>query len=142
MRFWDTSALIPLIVDEPTTPAMRHVLAQDDEVVVWMLTSVELLSTLGRLGRISTDLADLLPSVRTEVMDLCARLVRVTHIEGVRRHAERLVGVHPLPAADAMQLGAALIASGERPETLDFVTLDQPLARAARLEGFRVFSGG
>ena len=35
-----------------------------------------------------------------------------------------------------MQIGAALLASGDRPETLDFVTLDQPLARAARL-GFR-----
>jgi hypothetical protein len=37
-----------------------------------------------------------------------------------------------------MQLGAALIASGDRPETLDFVTLDRALARSAQLEGFRV----
>jgi hypothetical protein len=39
-----------------------------------------------------------------------------------------------------MQIGAALIASG-RPAAR-FVTSIQPLARAARLEGFRVFSGG
>jgi hypothetical protein len=37
-----------------------------------------------------------------------------------------------------MQLGAALIASGDRPETLPMVTLDRNLARAAQLEGFRV----
>ena len=37
-----------------------------------------------------------------------------------------------------MQLGAALIASGDRPETLDFVNLDKPLGRCAQLEGFRV----
>ena len=141
MKFWDTSALVPLIVDEPTTPAMRHVLARDRDVVVWMLTSVELLSTLGRLGRMSAGLADLLPGARLGAMDLFGRWVAVTHVEAVRRLAERLVGVHPLTAADAMQLGAALIASGDRPETLDFVTLDQALARCARLEGFRVVTG-
>jgi hypothetical protein len=48
------------------------------------------------------------------------------------------VGVHPLSAADAMQLGAAMLAADDRPETLDLVTLDQTLARCARLEGFRV----
>ena len=63
------------------------------------------------------------------------------HVEGVRRRAERLVGVHPLSAADAMQLGAAILASGDRPETLEFVTLDQALGRSAQLEGFRVISG-
>jgi predicted nucleic acid-binding protein len=138
VRFWDTSALVPLIVDEPTTPALQRLLSSDRDVVVWMLTSVELLSTLGRLGRMTPDLADLLPGARLEVMDLFSRWAAVTHLEGVRRRAERLVGVHPLAAADAMQLGAALLASGDRPETLDFVTLDEPLARAARLEGFRV----
>jgi hypothetical protein len=48
------------------------------------------------------------------------------------------VGVHPLSAADALQIGAALLTAGDRPETLEFVTLDRVLARAAQLEGFRV----
>ena len=141
MKFWDTSALVPLIVDEPATPVMRGILARDRDVVVWMLTSVELLSTLGRLGRASGEaLSDVLPGARLDAMDLFKRWVAVTHVEGVRRRAERLVGVHPLSAADAMQLGAALLVSGDRPETLDFVTLDQPLGRSAQLEGFRVIS--
>ena len=138
MKFWDTSALIPLIVDEPATPDVSRLLADDHDVVVWMLTSVELLSTLGRLGRAVPDLADLLPGVRLDALDLFRQWAAVTHVEGVRRRAERLVGVHPLTAADAMQLGAALLASGDRPETLDFVTLDRPLGRCAQLEGFRV----
>jgi len=141
VKFWDTSALVPLIVDEPATPVMRGILARDRDVVVWMLTSVELLSTLGRLGRASGEaLSDVLPGARLDAMDLFKRWVAVTHVEGVRRRAERLVGVHPLSAADAMQLGAALLVSGDRPETLDFVTLDQPLGRSAQLEGFRVIS--
>jgi len=138
VKFWDTSALVPLIIDEPATPAMRALVRQDRDVFVWMLTGVELLSTLGRLGRASAGLADLLPGIRYDATALFAQWAAVTHVEGVRRRAERLVGVHPLSAADAMQLGAALLASDDRPETLDFVTLDRALASAARLEGFRV----
>jgi uncharacterized protein len=138
LKFWDTSALVPLIVDEPATDQIHRLLEEDPDVLVWMLTSVELLSTLGRLGRATPELADLLPGVRLDAMDLFRKWAAVTHIEGVRRRAERLVGVHPLTAADAMQLGAALLASGDRPETLGFVTLDQALGRAAQLEGFRV----
>jgi uncharacterized protein len=138
VKFWDTSALVPLIVDEPATETMRRLISRDRDVIVWMLTGVELLSTLGRLGRAAPELMDVLPGVRLEAMDLFKRWATVTHVEGVRRRAERLVGVHPLAAADAMQLGAALIASGDRPETLDFVTLDRHLGRCAQLEGFRV----
>jgi predicted nucleic acid-binding protein len=138
VKFWDTSALIPLIVDESTTADMRRLLGEDRDVVVWMLTSVELLSSLGRLGRTAPELADVLPGARLDALELFRRWVAVTHVEGVKRRAERLVGVHPVTAADAMQLGAALLASGDRPETLDFVTLDQALGRCAQLEGFRV----
>jgi predicted nucleic acid-binding protein len=129
-----------VLIEEPSTPRMRELLAADPDVVVWMLTGVELLSVLGRLGRVTPDLADLLPGVRLDAMDLFKVWASVTHVEGVRRRAERLVGVHPLSAADAMQLGAALLASGDRPETLPIVTLDRTLARAAQLEGFRVLA--
>lgn len=138
MKFWDTSALVPLVVDEPTTPAIRDLLSRDRDVVVWMLTGVELLSMLGRLGRIAPELGDVLPGIRLDAIDVFRRWTTVTHVEGVLRRAERLVGVHPLSAADAMQLGAALIAAGDRAETLSLVTLDRNLARAAQLEGFRV----
>jgi predicted nucleic acid-binding protein len=140
VKFWDTSAIVPLLIDEPATEAMRGVLARDPDAIVWMLTSVELLSVLGRLGRMTDELADILPAARLDALDLFKRCMAVTHIESVQRRAERLVGVHPLAAADAMQLGAALIAAGDRPETLDFVTLDQQLARCAQLEGFRTIS--
>ncbi len=141
MKFWDTSALVPLIVDEPSTPAMRGILSQDRDVLVWMLTGVELLSTLGRLGRAAPELEDVIPGVRLDARDLFRRWAAVTHVEGVVRRAERLVGVHPLSAADAMQLGAALVAAVDRPDTLAFVTLDRNLARAAQLEGFHVLAG-
>lgn len=138
MKFWDTSALVPLVVDEPATTTVRQILSRDHDLVVWMLTSVELLSAFGRLGRQATGLEDVVPGLRADAIGLVARCATVTDIDGVRRRAERLVGVHPLAAADAMQLAAALVASGDRPERLEFVTLDTQLARCAQLEGFRV----
>ena len=138
MKFWDTSALVPLVIDEPGTEPMRRLLAADPAIVVWALSGVEMLSALGQLGRSANGLEDLLPSLRQDVLAQFTRCASVTDVDGVRRRAERLVGVHPLTAADAMQIGAALVAASDRPETLEFVTLDRVLARAAQLEGFRV----
>jgi predicted nucleic acid-binding protein len=141
VKFWDSSALVPLFVDEPTTDSIRALMAEDTEVAVWLFTVVELLSAIGRLDRQSTGLDDLIAGVRTDIRDREAEWTLVTHVEAVRRRAERLVGLHPLTAADAMQLAAAQVLSNDRPDTLPFVTLDTVLARAARLEGFRVLTG-
>ena len=59
-------------------------------------------------------------------------------IDAVKRLAERLVETHPLRAAHALQIGAALVAAESEPETLEFVTLDRRQAEAAEREGFRV----
>ena len=138
MRYWDSSALVPLFFDEPTSEAMARLVADDPDVVVWLLTSVELLSMIARVERSSQGLEDLLSGVRREVLERIRRCNAVTLVDAVRQRAERLVSVHALTAADALQLAAALVVSREQPETLEFVTLDKVLARAARLEGFHV----
>lgn len=140
MKFWDTSALVPLLVDEAATTEVRQMFVSDPEVVIWMLTSVELLSAIGRLGRRAAGIDDLVPALRSEALELVSRCAVVCEVEGVRRRAERLVGVHPIAAADAMQIGAALVACEDRPERLEIVTLDAQLARCAQLEGFRVIA--
>lgn len=138
MKFWDSSALVPLYVDEPATASLRGLLRDDPVVVVWMTSSVEILSAIAHLRRNSKGLDDVLHAVRLEVLARWSQWSAVTHADAVRKRAERLVALHPIAAADAMQLGAALVACGGRPETLDFVTLDARLATAAELEGFRV----
>jgi hypothetical protein len=138
VKFWDSSAIVPLHVDEPATERLRQLLRSDPNVVVWMLSSVEVLSAIARHRRRSKWADDLLHAARLEVLERWPQWSAVTHVEAVRRRAERLVAVHPLTAADALQLAAALVASGDRPDTLDFVTLDARLATAARIEGFRV----
>jgi hypothetical protein len=66
------------------------------------------------------------------------RWSEITAIDPVRRHAERIIETHPLRAADALQLGAALVAAEDDPAALEFVTLDRQQALAAEREGFRV----
>jgi predicted nucleic acid-binding protein len=138
MRFWDSSALVPLFFDEPASEAMARLVADDPDVVVWMLTSVELLSMVARMERSSEGLEGLLAGVRRDALDRVRCCHQVTLLDAVRQRAERLVSVHALTAADALQLAAALVVSREQPETIEFVTLDKVLARAARLEGFPV----
>ena len=56
----------------------------------------------------------------------------------IRESARRLLRVHPLRAADALQLAAALVAAERRPSTLAFVTCDGRLHDAAAKEGFLI----
>ena len=138
MRFWDTSALIPLFVAERATPQMERRFREDPDVVVWTLTRVELLSALARRRRAEPTAGRRLAAARREVLTAWDHWSEVTALEVVRRHAERIVETHPLKAADALQVGAALVAAEDSPATLEFVTLDRNLAVAAEREGFRV----
>lgn len=60
----------------------------------------------------------------------------------IRDAANRFLRVHPLRAADALQLAAAFVAAERRPSTLQMITLDERLAEAARKEGFVVIEIG
>jgi uncharacterized protein with PIN domain len=48
VKFWDTSALVPLFADEAMTSAVRDILSLDSKVIVWSLTRVELASAMWR----------------------------------------------------------------------------------------------
>ena len=64
--------------------------------------------------------------------------MRIRPSERVRQRALRLLRVHPLRAADALQLAAALVAASEEPADLELVSSDARLSAAARQEGFVV----
>ena len=136
MRFWDSSGVLPLFIAERSSRLVREWYNADSEVTVWALTRLEMLSAFSRRIRMQPEkLADF-NRERATALRACQEWTEVTALETVRAHAERLVQLHPLKAADAMQLGAAIVAADAEP--LDFVTLDARLADAARKEGFRV----
>ena len=138
MIFWDTSSVIPLIVDEPTTAPLHDVLKQDSDMVVWWGTSVECASALARLGREGLVPDRDVDRARDLLQTLTSSWTEVLPTDSVREHAGRILLRHPLRAADALQIGAAMVWAEDRPRGHPFCTLDARLAEGARLEGFRV----
>lgn len=138
MRFWDASALVPLCCTQPATARVEQLARDDAAMVVWWATPVEVASAFGRLrgeGRLSSD--DLLQT--GSVLDaLRGSWSEILPSDVVRERAERLIRAHPLRAADALQLAAALIWVSDRPGGEVMVTLDDRLGEAARQEGFVV----
>jgi len=75
-------------------------------------------------------------------LDLLVASVDIVAPSGsLRDRASHLVAVHPLRAAVALQLAAAIVSSDTTPHGDGFVTLDDRLSRAARAEGFTVLPG-
>ena len=110
-------------------------------MVVWWATEVECSSALARLGRegYATRSAVI---ARRRLDAFRVRWNEVDPSDAVRRLARRLLDVHTLRAADALQLAAALQAAEESPEKLSFISLDDRLTDAARREGFSVVDLG
>ena len=51
MRFWDSSAVAPLLVEQATTAAARGWADEDPDLAIWTLTPVEICSAVHRLVR-------------------------------------------------------------------------------------------
>ncbi|HEY4943757.1 MAG TPA: type II toxin-antitoxin system VapC family toxin [Rhizomicrobium sp.] len=138
MKFWDTSALVPLLVNEISTQAMTSLYFSDARRAVWWATPVECISALNRRLRLrQTDRAQY-DVARARLSGMREDWTETPPTEEVRIQAERLLQVYPLRAADAFQLAAALISSEGAFEPLAFVCLDDRLSEAARGEGFIV----
>jgi uncharacterized protein len=137
VKFWDSSAILPLLLDERTSASVAAVYEDDERQIVWCLTEVEAVSALARRERQGGRPVDV-ERARTTLKILSERWEEVTSVESVRTRAIRLLGTHGLRAADALQLAAALVFCDERTESLPFVCLDDRLAEAARKEMFPV----
>lgn len=126
---------MPLLVNESATRTVRSLLADDPEIVVWWGTVVECMSALTRIGRESTH--NIAPSV-TVLRELSESFLEVRPTAPVREDAIRLLGLHSLRAADALQLSAALAWRSNSPDGAELVALDDRLRRAATSHGFSV----
>jgi predicted nucleic acid-binding protein len=138
LKFWDSSAVVPLLVAEASTGPMQRIAEADPVMSVWWATELECASALARLER-EAALTDAATQTAFERLDrLAAAWSEVQPVAAVRGVARRLLRVHTLRTADAMQLAAATILGEGRPSSLEIVTLDHQLAAAARREGFSV----
>jgi len=134
MRFWDASALVPLLIDQPATETARRLLAEDDAIVTWWGSVVECWSAFARLRRDRVITVAEEEAARASLEDLQECWREVQPVEEVRAQAARLLRLHPLRALGAFQLSAAVLWAGS-PPTGRIVTFDHRLHEAARLEG-------
>jgi predicted nucleic acid-binding protein len=139
LRYWDASAVMALLVEETGSPLALGWLREDPEVCTWGLTRVEVTSAIERCAREEgsavsrrtlLERAERLHDAMTEVID----------VHAVRSRAMALLARHALRAADAAQLGAALLVAEGEPRSLPFVCFDRRLTEAASREGFPVLS--
>lgn len=142
MRFWDSSALVPLIVEEEASRWCRDLRRSDPRVAIWTLTRTEVVASLRRRERSGEIRArEVAASLRR--LDLLEReCEEVEDVPAVRFRAEAVLARHPLRAADSLQLGAALLLVDDKPRRRSFVTADRILAAAADAEGFEVLVPG
>ena len=138
MKFWDSSAIIPLCVKERASEVVKYLIKGDEDVVVWWTTRNECISALCRRWREGALSSSDEALARAVLSVLVAAWSEVQPTDGVRVRAERLLSIHPLKAADAFQLAAALVWAHEMPRGLDLVCLDQNLREAAVKEGFSI----
>jgi uncharacterized protein len=134
MKFWDASALVPLCVDEPDSPRVNTLLEEDRAMVVWWGSVVECWSAFARLRREGLFSVDDEERARGLLQTLQESWIELLPSEDVRAHAGRLLRVHPVRSADALQLAAALVWAGSPPSG-EIVAFDRRLQEAARLEG-------
>jgi predicted nucleic acid-binding protein len=140
--FWDSSAIVPLLVTEPRSQAIERLLSGDDQPVVWWATPVECQSALRRRHRESPWPSAQLAAATERLRVVAQHVDTVAPSDELRSRAGRLLASHPLRAADALQLAAALLWCEEQPHGEGFVTLDERLADAAANEGFTVHHPG
>ncbi|MGC8491395.1 MAG: type II toxin-antitoxin system VapC family toxin [Syntrophobacteraceae bacterium] len=138
MKFWDSSAIVPLLFKEEKTEYCFNVANDDPRMLIWCLSRVEVVSAMCRRAREGRIGAEEFAEAKKRLAIIMSRADEVTSVARVRARALRLLEVHSLRGADACQLGAALVGSREDPERLPILCFDDHLRSAAMKEGFIV----
>jgi hypothetical protein len=127
-----------LVVAEPDSESVRAWLSDDDHIVTWAWTRTEIIGAIERRTRDGV----LSRAQRRETLGRFDRFAdswdEITDVLAVRARANALLARHPLRAADAGQLGTALLVDEQFAGALTFVCLDARLALAAEQEGLRI----
>jgi len=136
MIFWDSSAVIPLLVSESDTQLRLRQLEKDPIIVVWWGTRVECMSALCRLRRESFLEESNMRDAVVRLHRLEQGWVEVQPAREVKSETDRLLEDYQLRVADSLQLASAIIVRGSCPTRMTFLTGDRRLAQAAKSEGF------
>lgn len=137
--FWDTSALVPLCIQQRSTSRAGQLTGQFG-MTVWWAAPVEARSVFAREARggLISDAEHQGAILRLEKM--CGQWEEIKPDDAVRSFAEDLPDRFSLRAADALQLAAAYIWTMRRPSGRPFICGDKRLLGAAAQMGFRAMA--
>ena len=137
--FWDSSALIPLCVQERTSNKVRT-LAKQFAPAVWWATTVEIHSAIARLHRSGKLHDDARQAALNRLSVLSRGWREVLPTDKLRAQAGGLLDMYSLCAAASLQLASAMIWCQQRTARQRFVSNDLRLCHAAAQAGFAVVS--
>ena len=135
--FWDASAIMAVILEEPRSETIISFFKKDMEgMAAWWGTKVECHSSISRLRRMEIISDDGKESAVEILSRIQMKLTEIFPSEEIRDEAIGLIHKHPLKTGDTLQLASALIWADHHPAGKQFVCLDDRLRKAAALEGF------
>ncbi len=133
MIFWDSSAVVPLLINQANSDRSFKLYEEDDRIIVWWGTSIECISAISRGERMNSLDSSVIENALISLNALRSAWREISPSKKIKQIAERLLRVHSLTAADAMQLAACILASSEY--SINFLCYDQQLVSAAKKEG-------
>jgi predicted nucleic acid-binding protein len=138
MIFFDSSALLPLFLNEEHSAQIQEIVQDDPFLVVWWGSTIECFSAFARLRRERIIAVKEEQEIRGQLLDVRRLWTEIQPGNDLKALAHQLLLVHALAAADSMQLAAALMWADKLPSGHQFVSLHARLKDAARKEGFLV----
>jgi predicted nucleic acid-binding protein len=138
MIFWDSSALVALIIEESATMTRLRQLQEDPVMLVWWVTPVECESAIQRRSREEVITTGEATQARQALAELAKSWLEVQPTAELRLLAVRLLRTHALRSADALQLAAAVVVASRGVSDLTFASSDLRLNEAAEIENLTV----
>jgi len=131
---------VPLVCRKEQSARCRSWLRTDPVITVSALAATEVGSALARKRREGKLKAAVFARAKRRSRKLEDAWSEVIRYDAVRARVRRLLETHALRAADALHLGAALVAFQEHTAGVEFVTFDPRLAEAAEKKGFQILT--
>lgn len=135
IAYFDTSAILPLLVDEPSTEIATRVWRQAEVVVSVRLVYAEARAALARAQRVGRVSADRMPLFVDRLDEIYEQVERLGIDETLVRRAGRLAEDHGLRGYDAVHLAGAERVADEQTVV---VSGDQELCESGRRLGLAV----
>lgn len=137
--FWDTSAVVPLCLQQKSSSFAHQLLGQFG-MAVWWATRVEARSALARELRNGFLSATQHKEAVLKLEKLREDWREIAPDENLRYFAENLPERFPLRAGDALQLAASYMWTLQNPFGRPFIAGDRRLLDAAEQLGFRIIA--